>query len=322
MTYCQLTKGERYTISLLRIARYSVTDISKVLGRHRSTIYREVTRNSTTRDGGERLTYCPSKAQKRRNGKLRQSRRGRQHAEWQYQRVEHLLRQQWSPEQVSSHLKKEGEFVMSFQTIYRHVRRDWKAHGTLFQELRHRYKRRKRHYGLERRGRLQGKRMIDERPAHIEARCEVGHWENDTVMGKAGEKECIVTMVERASGTLLIGKLRNRTVEATNQRMISLIKNAGLPFLTMTSDNGTEFNGYAQIEAATGVTVYFARPHHPWERGSNENTNGLIRQYLPKGQSMASLTQKQCTAIAHKLNTRPRKRYGYDTPLQRLLKCS
>ena len=322
MKYCQLTKGERYTISQLRRKGYSVSEISRILDRHRSTIYREVSRNSTTRDGGERLTYCPSKAQKRRNGKLRRSRRGRQHAEWQYSRVEHLLRQQWSPEQVANLLKKEGEFVMSFQTIYRHIRRDWKAKGTLYQELRHRYKRRKRHYGLERRGRLQGKRMIDERPTHIETRVEVGHWENDTVMGKSGEKECIVTLVERATGTLLIGKLANRTVEATNQRMISLIKNAGLPFLTITSDNGTEFNGYTKLEEATGVTVYFARPHHPWERGSNENANGLIRQYLRKGESMANLTQKQCNAIAHKLNTRPRKRYGYDTPLQRLLKCS
>ncbi len=320
MTYCQLTKGERYTISVLRIARYSVTAISEVLGRHRSTIYREVARNSTTRDGGERLTYCPSKAQKRRNGTLRRSRRGRHHADWQYSRVNHLLRQQLSPEQVANLLRKEGEFVMSFQTIYRHIRRDWKAKGTLYKELRHRYKRRKRHYGLERRGRLQGKRMIDERPPHIETREEVGHWENDTVMGKSGEKECIVTMVERATGTLLIGKLANRTVEATTQRMISLMKNTGLPFLTMTSDNGTEFNGYAQLEAATGVTVYFARPHRPWERGSNENANGLIRQYLPKGQSMADLTQKQCNALAHKINTRPRKRYGYDTPLQRLQK--
>jgi len=320
MTYCQLTEPERYTISRLRRKGYSVTEISKILDRHRSTIYREVSRNSTTR--GARWTYCPSKAQKRRNGKLRRSRRGRHHADWQYARVEHLLRQQWSPEQVANMLKKEGEFVMSFQTIYRHVWRDWKAKGNLFWELRHRNKRRKRHYGLERRGRLQGKRMIDERPPHIEAREEIGHWENDTVMGKSGEKECIVTLVERATGTVLIGKLPNRTVEATNQRIIALIRNAGLPFLTMTSDNGTEFNGYAQIEAATGVTVYFARPHHPWERGSNENANGLIRQYLRKGESMASLTQKQCNAIAHKLNTRPRKRYGYDTPLQQLLKCS
>jgi IS30 family transposase len=232
-----------------------------------------------------------------------------------------LLKQQWSPEQVASTLKKQGEFLISHQTIYRHVRRDWKAGGQLYRQLRHRYKRRKRHYGLERRGRLPGKRMIDERPAQVELREQPGHWEIDTVMGASWEKPCIVTMVERASGYVLIGKLPNRTAQATNQRIIALIRNAGLPFLTLTSDNGTEFHRYCEIETATGVTVYFAQPHHPWERGSNENTNGLIRQYLRKGESMAAVTQTQCNQIAHKLNTRPRKRYDYDTPIQRLSRC-
>ena len=319
MTYSQLTLDERYTISKLRMAGYGVTRISEILGRHRSTIHREILRNSTPKD--ERWTYCPSKAQKKRNGRLRRSRRGRQHADWQYLRVERLLRQQWSPEQVANTLKKQGEFAISFQTIYRHVRRDWKAGGQLYRELRHSYRRRKRHYGLERRGRLQGKRMIDERPAEVETRQQPGHWEIDTVKGAGWEKPCIVTMVERASGYVLIGKLANGTTKATNRRTIALIRRARLPCLTITSDNGTEFHNYPEIEAATGAVVYFAHPHHPWERGTNENTNGLIRQYSPKGKSMADLTQRQCDAIANKLNSRPRKRYGYDTPKQRLRRC-
>uniref|UniRef100_UPI0011EFBE90 IS30 family transposase n=1 Tax=Luteimonas suaedae TaxID=2605430 RepID=UPI0011EFBE90 len=195
----------------------------------------------------------------------------------------------------------------------------WRAGGTLYMDLRRRYKRRKRHYGPDRRGRLRGKRMIEERPAEIEDRQVQGHWEIDTVIGASWEKPCIVTLVERASGYLLIGKLPNRTTKALNRRTIALIERAGVPFTTITSDNGTEFHGYAHIEAATGATVYFARPHHPWQRGSNENTNGLIRQYLPKGRSMRLLTQRQCDAIAEKLNTRPRKRYEYQTPRQRLL---
>lgn len=318
MTYNQLTLCERYTISRLRITGHSVTRIGQILGRHRSTIHREIQRNSVQQVG--RWTYSPSKAQKKRNRRLRWTRRGRQHTDWQYSRVETLLRQQWSPQQVAGTLKKQGEFAISFQTIYRHVRRDWKAGGQLWRQLRHRYKRRKRHYGLERRGRLPGKRMIDERPAVVETRQQPGHWEIDTVKGAAWEKPCIVTLVERASGYVLIGKLPNGTTKATNRRTIALIRRARLPCLTITADNGTEFHNYAQIEAATGATVYFARPHHPWERGSNENTNGLIRQYSPKGVSMATLTQRQCDAIAHKLNTRPRKRYGYDTPKQRLCK--
>ncbi len=316
MTYHQLTAPERYLISRLRKAGHGVAEIARILGRHRSTIYRECARNSTL--VRTCTTYCPSKAQERRNGRLRRSRRGPQHEAWQYARIDQLLKQQWSPEQIADTLHKQGEFRISFQTIYRHVRRDWRAGGKLHVELRRRYKRRKRHYGLERRGRLQGKRMIDERPAEVETRQVPGHWEIDTVMGASWEKPCIVTLVERASGYLLIGKLPNRTTKALNQRTIGLMQRTAAPFLSITSDNGTEFHGYAHIEAATGTTVYFARPHHPWERGTNENTNGLIRQYLPKGQSMTHLTQQQCNDIAHKLNTRPRKRHGYDTPMQKL----
>ena len=300
------------------MAGFGAVRIGEIMGRHRSTIHREVERNSIAIL--DRTTYCPTKAQKKRNGRLRMSRRGRQHQVSEYVRVEQLLKKQWSPEQVASTLKKQGEFAISHQTIYRHVRRDWKAGGKLYLQLRHRYKRRKRHYGLERRGRLQGKRMIDERPAEVEARQQPGHWEIDTVMGAGSEKPCIVTLVERATGYVLIGKLPNRTTMATNKRIIALIKASGLPFLTLTPDNGTEFHNYRAIETATGVTVYFAQPHHPWERGTNENTNGLIRQYLPKGVSMADVTQAQCNLIAYKLNTRPRKRYGYDTPQQRLCK--
>lgn len=317
MTYNQLTEPERYMISMLRRSGHDVSQIAQVLGRHRSSIYRELKRNSV--QIGQCITYSPIKAQKKRNGRSRRSRRGRQHPAWQYSRIDELLKRQWSPEQIADTLDKDGEFQISFQTIYRHVRRDWRAGGQLFLELRRRYKRRKRHYGSERRGKLQGKRMIDERPAEVESRQQIGHWEIDTVKGAAGNKHCIVTLVERATGYLLIGKLPNCTVKATNKRIISLIKNSGLPFLTLTSDNGTEFHGYAEIEAATGVVVYFAHPHHPWERGTNENTNGLIRQYLRKGESMEYLSQRQCHQTALKLNTRPRKRYGYDTPNKRLL---
>lgn len=316
MTYHQLTEHERYLISRLRKTGHPVTEIARILDRHPSTIYREYQRNSTqVRDC---LTYCPSKAQERRNGRLRRSRRGPRHEAWQYARIESLLRQQWSPKQIAGTLSKHDEFRISFQSIYRHVRRDWRAGGQLYLELRRRYKRRKRHYGVERRGRLQGKRMIDERPTEVEARQVPGHWEIDTVMGASWEKPCIVTLVERATGYVLIGKLPNRTTKALNRRTIELMQGAAAPFRTITSDNGTEFHAYPQIEAATGTLIYFARPHHPWERGTNENTNGLIRQYLPKGQSMARLTQPQCDAIAQTLNTRPRKRHGYDTPRQRL----
>jgi transposase, IS30 family len=126
----------------------------------------------------------------------------------------------------------------------------------------------------------------------------------------------VVTLVERKTGLVIVGKLADRTKESFNRRVVRLIRLHEGAFLTVTSDNGTEMHGYEWIERLTGVAFYFARPYHSWERGSNENANGLLRQYLPKGESMAGLTQQQCHAIARKLNTRPRKRLGFRTPLE------
>ena len=132
----------------------------------------------------------------------------------------------------------------------------------------------------------------------------------------AGSKDCVATLVERKTGVVLIGKLADRTAGSLSRRVVSLISRGGARFETVTADNGTEFHDYGRIERRAGVTFYFARPYHSWERGSNENANGLIRQYLPKGVSMAGLSQHQCNAIARKLNTRPRKRLGFKTPLE------
>jgi transposase, IS30 family len=171
-------------------------------------------------------------------------------------------------------------------------------------------------YGVyDSRGRLAGKRMIGERPPEVESRERVGHWEADTAAG-AGSKDCVATLVERKTGLVLVGKLADRTAESLSRRAISLMRRPGARFETVTADNGTEFHGYQRIEARTAVVFYFARAYHSWERGSNENAHGLIRQYLPKGVSMAGLSQQQCNAIARKLNTRPRKRLGFRTPLE------
>jgi IS30 family transposase len=157
--------------------------------------------------------------------------------------------------------------------------------------------------------------MIGTRPRHIELRRGVGHWEIDTVLGK-GSKHCIVSLVERKSGYTQIGKIKARTVEQTTAKTIELIQRNPRLFKTITADNGTEFHGYKEIEKATGVRFYFANPHHSWERGTNENTNGLIRQYLPKNTSMTKVSQQYCDDISNELNTRPRKRHVYKTPNQ------
>ena len=134
------------------------------------------------------------------------------------------------------------------------------------------------------------------------------------MIGNLSDRHCVLTLVDRKTGYVMIGKLETRTVEAANRRAIRMIKNAARATRTVTADNGTEFHGYKTIEAATGSKFYFATPYHSWERGTSENTNGLIRQYLPKRQSMARVTQRHCSRIAQTLNNRPRKRLGFRTP--------
>jgi IS30 family transposase len=312
MTYQQLTPAERYMLAALRRQGCDQSEIACLLGRHRSTICREVRRNSTRADG----RYRAFTAQERTNGRRSRSRRNRRSSAEDFALVEELLGRQWSPEQVAGHLARTGRLSISHETIYRHVWRDKKQGGTLHTHLRGARKRRRKRYGAyDSRGRLSGKRLISERPAEAEARGRIGHWEADTVMG-AGSRDCVVTLVERKTGLLLIGKLADRTAESLSRRAISLMSRSGARFETVTADNGTEFHDYRRIERRTGAAFYFARPYHSWERGSNENANGLLRQYLPKGVSMAGLSQRRCNAIARKLNTRPRKRLGFRTPLE------
>lgn len=203
---------------------------------------------------------------------------------------------------------------LSHETIYQYIWRDKAEGGSLWLHLRQSPKRRRKRYkAYDSRGRLANKRHITDRPASVETRKYKGHWEIDTVHGR-GSSHCIVTLLERKTGYVMIGKLPNKSCTALNKKTISLINRDLLNFKTITSDNGTEFHQYQKIEEHCNAKFYFANPFHSWERGSNENINGLIRQYLPKTKSMADLTQQQCDQIANKLNCRPRKRYNFKTP--------
>jgi IS30 family transposase len=292
--------------------------IARALGVAASTISREIKRNRCHATDG---AYRPSKAQERTNGRRRRSRQVRHHAPAVYEWLEaQLLDKQWSPEQIADRAREALGVRISAMTIYRYVRGlQRQGDAALATQLRHgRKRRRKRTFGAEKRGKLQGKPMIDTRPPAVELRQEIGHWEGDTVMGCAGERSCLLTIVERSSGWGVVVRLPNRTVQALNRAAIAAIRGSGLPFKTITWDNGTEFHGYRALEQATGVKCYFAYPHRPWERGSNENFNGLLRQYFPKRKSLSRIRQADCDAAAAKLNQRPRKRYGFQTPEQRL----
>ena len=222
-----------------------------------------------------------------------------------------------SPEQVSGYLKRLGLLSISHETIYMHVWKNKRQGGLLYMNLRQPVKRRKRYGTREKRGRMTQKKHISERPAAVEERKEIGHWEMDTVVG-TGSNHCILTLVERVTGLVLIGKLKARTTKEANDWLIPVIRRYPELFKTITADNGTEFHGYLDVEAVTGVPIYFATPYHSWERGTNENTNGLIRQYVPKGVDMKILTQQTCSVVEQLLNYRPRKRHEYFSPLEKL----
>lgn len=309
--YAQITAAERYTIARLRQYGYPMATIARLLGRHRSTLYREVRRNATHHDGGYRSELADSYARTRRS----RSRRNQRLSPADWAQVHVQLREFWSPEQIAGRFHYERRLRISHETIYRHIWADKRAGGSLHTYLRGSPKQcRKRYAPYDSRGRLAGKRVITERPAIVDARSRIGDWEADTILGPEGNRHCVLSLVERKTGYLVLGKLPARTVAAVNHRASRLLRQQPHPVHTITCDNGTEFHGYAKLEAATNVRCYFATPHHAWERGTNENTNGLVRQYIPKRTSMAHLTQRDCTAIARALNQRPRKRLGYRTP--------
>lgn len=315
MPYRQIAPEERYTIGIERKQARSISnaELARKLGRHPSTISRELRRNRCP-DGG----YRSERAQEKTNARRRSSRRNTRFTAKDWKLIDCLLARLLSPEQISGRLREERVLQISHETIYKHIWADKRKNGHLWLFLRQRLRYRKRYGRYEKRGRVEGKRHITERPRTVERRRQIGHWEMDTVLG-SGDQHCVVTLVERATGTLLLGKVRSRKAAHINAKLIELIEAHPGLFKTITADNGTEFHGYRDVEDATGVKIYFATPYHSWERGTNENTNGLIRQYLPKRTTMKRLTQARCNAIAGELNNRPRKRYCFWTPLEKLL---
>ncbi len=308
--YQQLSLRERYLISFLGERRSSIAEMARAIKRPASTVLRERRRNSCTSDGHYRAEVAQSYATARRS----RQRVGFRHSPQQWERVVQLLEGDWSPEQISSTLRLQGSFAISHQTIYKFVANDKRDGGTLFKHLRCSPKlRRKRHNSSDSRGILPGKRHISQRPAIVETRTQLGHWEADTVMG-SDLHHGLLTMVERKSGLAIIKKLHSRTTAAVTVAALSVLREHKGPFITITFDNGTEFHGYKHLEEQFPVRCYFATPYHSWERGSNENLNGLIRQYFPKGASMRDVTQADCNRAALRLNLRPRKRHGFLTP--------
>lgn len=310
--HIHLTLSEREDIMMMRREGKGVSEIARAIGRDKSTVSREIGRNSCAR------FYRASTAQRRYAERRRACRRRRILDDGRVFGLvaEKFLGEQWSPEQIEGRLALElGESPVSDTTIYRGI------HAGLFdglvggrkaaRRLRHRGKRRKG--PAERRGKIPVSHGISERPAAAEGRSEPGHWEGDTVAGKAGGA-CLLTLVDRRDGFLVGGKCRRKTAECVRAKMPAALRDQ--PLASVTLDRGKEFADHAQVTAEIGVEFYFALPHHPWQRGTNENTNGLLREYFPKGESLGNVSEKRVREVYDKLNRRPRKRLDYRTPYE------
>ena len=306
--YSQLTLEQRYIIySMLKIG-LTQSKIAEVIGIHKSTVSRELKRNRGGR--GYRPKQADAFAKERHQAKVRPRIDG---STWAY--VEQLIREEWSPEQISGWMKKNLKISISHEWIYQHLLKDKLVGGSLHLHLRCKQKRKKRYGSYDRRGYLKNRVSIDDRPDIVEARSRVGDWEADTIIGKA-HKQAIVSLTERKSGLALIYKVGRRTKGNTEGAIKRLLGSISDQVLTITSDNGKEFANHEQIAKRLKCDFYFAHPYSSYERGTNENTNGLIRQYFPKNRDFRTITDSEIIRAMKRLNNRPRKRLGYKTPNQ------
>jgi IS30 family transposase len=314
MDYKHLTEEERYQIDDMKRENFSQAAIARVLNRSPSTLSRELHRNKGDRG------WRPRQAQFKATGRL--SARGRVNASrasdaaWEFAK-EHLQTEQWSPEQITGCLRLKDLESISHETIYQKILEDKNNGGTLYTHLRCKKKRKKR-YGSAKstRGAIPNRVDIDQRPAIVESRTRTGDWEGDTIIGSHTGGAVITSMVERKSRYTCLTKAKNKTTTS----VINSITNQMLPIaaliLTVTLDNGKEFSQHEIMSSMLDTNVFFAKPYHSWERGLNENTNGLVRQYFPKGIPFDSITDEELQDVARKLNNRPRKCLGYKTPFE------
>jgi IS30 family transposase len=306
MSYTQLTREQRYQIYALKKAGHSQTQTAALVGVHKSTVSRELRRNRGRR------SYRPALAHELAEARQRAASRPRISAQtWAV--VESLLRRDWSPEQVAGRLRLEGRPTASHERIYRYIYADKRAGGTLHLHLRCRRQRRKRYGKHSRRGQIAGRVGIEQRPRIVGTKRRVGDWEADTIVGRRG-RGAILSLVERKSKLVRLCWVERKGAEEVARASLAALGPLAERVLTITSDNGGEFAHHARIAAGLGARFYFARPHASWERGINENTNGLLRQYFPKRADFAEITEAEVERVMGRLNERPRKTLGYRTP--------
>ncbi len=308
MNYRQLAENERYQIYAYKRAGYTQQDIANLLQRSPSTISRELKRNSGLRN------YRPAQAQRMSELRKRTAFKAIKITFNVQAWIEKLLRQDLSPQQVVDYLARHKGISLHHESIYQLIYRDKKAGGDLYRHLRIAAKPYRKRYGhYERRGKIKNRIDIDNRPGIVNDRARIGDWEGDTVMGK-GRKSALLTLVERKTLYTVIVKLSGKRADLLAKAAIANLREFKAKVKTITFDNGLEFSAHGKIAKGLGADIYFAHPYASWERGTNENTNGLIRQYFPKGTDFNEVTRAQVQWVMDRINNRPRKTRGCKTP--------
>lgn len=313
MKYTQLTSEQRYQIYALLRMGHTMTEIAKVIEKHKATISRELKRNSGMRG------YRPKQAHKKALDRRNHTRARIQHDTWEL--IHSKIRMDWSPEQISGRLKRNHDIWISHEWIYQHILADKRAGGDLYKHLRLQKKRRKRYGSYERRGQLPNRLSIDDRPVIVDERQRIGDWEVDTIIGKR-HQQAIVTLTERKTRFALLRKVDHRAAEQVAEAMIDLLQPFSDRVHTITSDNGKEFAEHKKVAKLLQTDFYFAHPFSAWERGTNENMNGLVRQYVPKSQDLNLLSNSDLQLVMDRLNYRPRKCLEFLSPYEVFLESS
>ena len=305
MGYSQLTQGQRYVITVLNKRGETQEDIADEIGVHKSTVCRELDRNEGQR--GYRYKQAHRFAMERQQGK-----RDCRITDEDWDQIDDLIRDELSPEQISERFEHEDNGSISHEWIYEHIRQDKAEGGDLYTYRRHPKPYKKR--GVEDgRGRHTNRTSIEERPDIVDEKNRKGDWEADLVMG-ANHKGALVTMVERSTAYTLIGHVKRKTAEGVKEEQIRCLEPYREDVITLTTDNGREFAKHEEVAETLDVSIYFAHPYASWERGLNENTNGLIRQYFPKDEQLKEVDSDRIDEAVEKLNHRPRKSLNFRTP--------
>lgn len=307
-----LTQEQRYTIEVLSKENYSQTAIAQRIGKNKSVVHRELKRNCDKRNGSYRASLAQQKCEKRHFEK---------HKKVFFtieikQFVIKYLKEDYSPEQIVGIARLEGHSCVSIERIYQFIWEDKRQGGMLYEHLRTQGKRyRKRGAAKDKRGQIVGRVGIEKRSIEVDKKERLGDFEIDLIIGK-DHKGALLTANDRATGVAKIMKIDSKEAQTVREAVVKLLLEFKPILQTITSDNGKEFSQHQIIASELDIGYYFARPYHSWERGANENMNGLIRQYFPKGMSFENITNERVQYVENKLNNRPRKKFGFRTPNQ------